>query len=110
MRNKEIIVNINVNTKKEGWEKDIIQDTLETQRIYAEDLDAMFVVKRINRDVNGNPRAEIKVYKNYYNGNNIYSSTEDFRGVVGRYYKKSDRIITQCFDTREIVTKLVKNF
>ena len=34
MKNKEIIVNINVNTKKEGWEKDIIQDTLETQRIY----------------------------------------------------------------------------
>ena len=110
MRNKEIIVNINVNTKKEGWAKDIIQDTLETQRIYAEDLDAMFVVKRINRDVNGNPRAEIKVYKNYYNGNSFYSSTEDFRGVVGRYYKNGDKIITQCFDAREIVTKLVENF
>ena len=110
MRNKEIIVNINVNTKKEGWEKDIIQDTLETQRIYAEDLDAMFVIKRINRDVNGNPRAEIKIYKDYYYGNSIYSSTEDFRGVVGRYYKKSDKIITQCFDAREIVTKLVENF
>ena len=31
MKNKEIIVNINVNTKKEGWAKDIIQDTLGTQ-------------------------------------------------------------------------------
>ena len=110
MKNKETIVNINVNTKEEGWTKNIIQDTLETQRIYAEDLDAMFVVKRINRDVNGNPRAEIKVYRDYYNDNSIYSSTEDFRGIVGRYYKKGDKIITQCFDTREIIARLVEKF
>ena len=84
MRNKEIIVNINVNTKKEGWAKDIIQDTLETQRIYAEDLDAMFVVKRINRDVNGNPRAEIKVYNDHDHGHSFYSSTGESREVVGR--------------------------
>ena len=33
MKNKEIIVNINVNTKKEGWEKDIIQEITLVTRI-----------------------------------------------------------------------------
>ena len=71
-----------------------------------EDLGITFEITRLNNDVNGNPRVRVIAYKNYQKMNKE-NVTKDFKGVVGRFYKKSEKIITQCFETKNLVRVLV---
>ena len=64
---------------------------------------------RINNDINGNPRVEIRVFKNYQSDEEE-NITKQFKGVTGRFYKKSQKIITQCFEAKILMKRLVDNY
>ena len=54
-----------VNSNNEGWEELVNSTTYDYQTIMFEDLGITFDLIRINNDTNGNPRVEIRVFKNY---------------------------------------------
>ena len=98
-----------VNSNNEGWEELVNSTTYDYQTIMFEDLGITFDLIRINNDINGNPRVEIRVFKNYQSDEEE-NITEQFKGVTGRFYKKSQKIITQCFETKILMKRLVDNY
>ena len=98
-----------VNSNNEGWEELVNSTTYDYQTIMFENLDVTFDLIRINNDINGNPRIEIKVFKNYQS-NEEENITEQFKGITGRFYKKSQKIITQCFEAKILMKRLVDNY
>ena len=50
-----------VNSNNEGWEELVNSTTYDYQTIMFENLDVTFDLIRINNDINGNPRVEIRV-------------------------------------------------
>ena len=98
-----------VNSNNEGWEELINSTTYNYQTIMFEDLDITFDLIKINNDVNGNPRVEIRVFKNYQSDEEE-NITEQFKGVTGRFYKKSQKIVTQCFETKTLIKGLVNSY
>ena len=100
---KNIIV---VNSKNNGWVNPIASTTYDTQIVKVENLGIVFEITRLNNDVYGNPRVNVVAYKNYQeiDEENV---TRDLRGSTGRFYKKNQKIITQCFETKKLVKTLV---
>ena len=98
-----------VNSNNEGWEELVNSTTYDYQTIMFEDLGITFNLIRINNDINGNPRVEIKVFKNYQSDEEE-NITEKLKGITGRLYKKSQKIITQCFETKILMKRLVDNY
>ena len=98
-----------VNSNNEGWEELVNSTTYDYQTIMFENLDITFDLIRINNDINGNPRIEIKVFKNYQS-NEEENITEQFKGITGRFYKKSQKIITQCFEAKILMKRLIDNY
>ena len=98
-----------VNSNNEGWEELVNSTTYNYQTIMFENLDITFDLIRINNDINGNPRVEIRVFKNYQNDEEE-NITEQFKGTTGRFYKKSQKIITQCFEAKVLMKRLVDNY
>ena len=98
-----------VNSNNEGWEELVNSTTYDYQTIMFEDLGITFDLIRINNDINGNPRVEIRVFKNYQSDEEE-NITEQFKGTTGRFYKKSQKIITQCFETKILMKRLVDNY
>ena len=98
-----------VNSNNEGWEELVNSTTYDYQTIMFENLDVTFDLIRINNDINGNPRVEIRVFKNYQSDEEK-NITEQFKGVTGRFYKKSHKIVTQCFETKTLIKRLVNNY
>ena len=98
-----------VNSNNEGWEELVNSTTYDYQTIMFENLDITFDLIRINNDINGNPRVEIKVFKNYQSDEEE-NITEQFKGTTGRFYKKSQKIITQCFEAKILMKRLVDNY
>ena len=100
---KNIIV---VNSQNNGWVKPINSITYDNQIVEVENLGIVFEITRLNNDMYGNPRVSIVAYKNYkeINEENV---TRDLRGSTGRFYKKNEKIITQCFETKKLVKALV---
>ena len=45
-----------------------------------------------------------------YQNNEEENITEQFKGITGRFYKKSQKIITQCFETKTLIKRLVNNY
>ena len=106
MENLEVKV---VNSNDGEWQKSVNSVTYDYQTIMFEDLNITFNLIRINNDINGNPRIEIKVFKNYQS-NEEENITEQFKGITGRFYKKSQKIITQCFEAKILMKRLVDNY
>ena len=100
---KNIIV---VNSENNGWVKPVNSTTYDIQIVEVEDLGITFEITRLNNDINGNPRVRVIAYKNYQKMNKE-NVTKDFKGAAGRFYKKSEKIITQCFETKNLVRILV---
>ena len=98
-----------VNSNNEGWEELVNSTTYDYQTIMFEDLGITFDLIRINNDTNGNPRVEIRVFKNYQSDEEE-NITEQFKGTTGRFYKKSHKIITQCFETKTLIRGLVNSY
>ena len=98
-----------VNSNNEGWEELVNSTTYDYQTIMFEDLGITFDLIRINNDINGNPRVEIRVFKNYQSDEEE-NITEQFKGTTGRFYKKSHKIITQCFEAKILMKRLVDNY
>ena len=98
-----------VNSNNAGWENSVNSTTYNYQTITFEDLKITFDLTRINNDINGNPRIEIRVFKNYQSDEEE-NITEQFKGVTGRFYKKSQKIITQCFETKTLIKRLVDGY
>ena len=98
-----------VNSNNEGWEELVNSTTYDCQTIMFENLDITFDLIRINNDINGNPRVEIRVFKNYQSDEEE-NITKQFKGVTGRFYKKSQKIITQCFEAKILMKRLVNNY
>ena len=98
-----------VNSNNEGWEELVNSTTYDCQTIMFEDLGITFNLIRINNDINGNPRVEIKVFKNYQSDEEE-NITEQLKGITGRFYKKSQKIITQCFEAKILMKRLVDNY
>ena len=98
-----------VNLNNEGWEELVNSTTYDYQTIMFENLDITFDLIRINNDINGNPRVEIRVFKNYQSDEEE-NITKQFKGVTGRFYKKSQKIITQCFEAKILMKRLVDNY
>ena len=98
-----------VNSNNEGWEELVNSTTYDYQTIMFEDLGITFNLIRINNDINGNPRVEIKVFKNYQSDEEE-NITEQLKGITGRFYKKSQKIITQCFEAKILMKRLVDNY
>ena len=98
-----------VNSNNEGWEELVNSTTYDYQTIMFENLDITFNLIRINNDINGNPRVEIRVFKNYQSDEEE-NITKQFKGVTGRFYKKSQKIITQCFEAKILMKRLVDNY
>ena len=98
-----------VNSNNEGWEELVNSTTYDYQTIMFEDLGITFDLIRINNDINGNPRVEIRVFKNYQSDEEE-NITKQFKGVTGRFYKKSQKIITQCFEAKILMKRLVDNY
>ena len=98
-----------VNSNNEGWEELVNSTTYDYQTIMFENLDITFNLIRINNDINGNPRVEIRVFKNYQSDEEE-NITKQFKGVTGIFYKKSQKIITQCFETKILMKRLVDNY
>ena len=98
-----------VNSNNEGWEELVNSTTYDYQTIMFEDLGITFDLIRINNDINGNPRVEIRVFKNYQSDEEE-NITEQFKGITGRFYKKSQKIITQCFEAKILMKRLVDNY
>ena len=106
MENLEVKV---VNSNNGEWQKSINSVTYDYQTIMFEDLGITFDLIRINNDINGNPRVEIKVFKNYQSDEEE-NITEQLKGITGRFYKKSQKIITQCFEAKILMKRLVDNY
>ena len=106
MENLEVKV---VNSNNGEWQKSINSVTYDYQTIMFEDLGITFNLIRINNDINGNPRVEIKVFKNYQSDEEE-NITEQLKGITGRFYKKSQKIITQCFEAKILMKRLVDNY
>ena len=106
MENLEVKV---VNSNNGEWQKSVNSVTYDYQTIIFEDLNITFNLIRINNDINGNPRVEIRVFKNYQS-NEEENITEQFKGITGRFYKKSQKIITQCFEAKILMKRLVDNY
>ena len=106
MENLEVKV---VNSNNGEWQKSVNSVTYDYQTIMFEDLGITFNLIRINNDINGNPRVEIKVFKNYQS-NEEENITEQLKGITGRFYKKSQKIITQCFEAKILMKRLVDNY
>ena len=100
---KNVIV---VNSKNNGWVEPINSSTYDTQIVEVENLGITFEIKRLNNDVYGNPRVSVVAYKDYQ-GMNKENVTIDFKGSTGKFYKNSEKIITQCFETKNLVKGLV---
>ena len=98
-----------VNSNNEGWQKSVDSVTHLYQVITFEDLGITFDLTKIKNDVNGNPRVEIRVFKNYQSDEEE-NITEQFKGTTGRFYKKSQKIVTQCFETKILIRELVNNY
>ena len=98
-----------VNSNNEGWEELVNSTTYDYQTIMFEDLGITFDLIRINNDTNGNPRVEIRVFENYQSDEEE-NITEQFKGTTGRFYKKSHKIVTQCFETKTLIRGLVNNY
>ena len=98
-----------VNSNNGEWQKSVDSVTYLCQTITFEDLGITFDLTKINNDVNGNPRVEIKVFKNYQSDEEE-NITEQLKGITGRFYKKSQKIITQCFETKTLMKRLVDNY
>ena len=98
-----------VNSNNEGWEELVNSTTYDYQTIMFEDLGITFDLIRINNDINGNPRVEIRVFKNYQSDEEE-NITEQFKGTTGRFYKKSHKIVTQCFETKTLIRGLVNSY
>ena len=98
-----------VNSNDEGWKELINSTTYNYQTIMFEDLGITFNLIKINNDVNGNPRVEIRVFKNYQSDEEE-NITEQFKGTTGRFYKKSQKIVTQCFETKTLIRGLVNSY
>ena len=98
-----------VNSNNEGWEELVNSTTYDYQTIMFEDLGITFDLIRINNDTNGNPRVEIRVFKNYQSDEEE-NITEQFKGTTGRFYKKSHKIVTQCFETKTLIRGLVNSY
>ena len=106
MENLEVKV---VNSNNGEWQKSVNSVTYDYQTIMFEDLGITFNLIRINNDINGNPRVEIRVFKNYQSDEEE-NITEQFKGITGRFYKKSQKIITQCFEAKILMKRLVDNY
>ena len=106
MENLEVKV---VNSNNGEWQKSVNSVTYDYQTIMFEDLNITFNLIRINNDINGNPRVEIKVFKNYQSDEEE-NITEQLKGITGRFYKKSQKIITQCFEAKILMKRLVDNY
>ena len=106
MENLEVKV---VNSNNGEWQKSVDSVTYLCQTITFKDLGITFDLTKINNDVNGNPRIEIKVFKNYQSDEEE-NITEQFKGTTGRFYKKSQKIITQCFEAKILMKRLVDNY
>ena len=106
MENLEVKV---VNSNNGEWQKSVNSVTYDYQTIMFEDLGITFDLIRINNDINGNPRVEIKVFKNYQSDEEE-NITEQLKGITGRFYKKSQKIITQCFEAKILMKRLVDNY
>ena len=106
MENLEVKV---VNSNNGEWQKSVNSVTYDYQTIMFEDLNITFNLIRINNDINGNPRVEIRVFKNYQSDEEE-NITEQFKGTTGRFYKKSQKIITQCFEAKILMKRLVDNY
>ena len=102
MENNVIVVN----SKNDGWVNPINSTTYDNQIVNVENLGITFEIIRLNNDIYGNPRVSVVAYKNYQeiDEENV---TRDFRGSTGRFYKKNEKIITQCFETKKLVKVLV---
>ena len=98
-----------VNSNNEGWEELVNSTTYDYQTIMFENLDITFDLIRINNDINGNPRVEIRVFENYQSDEEE-NITKQFKGIIGRFYKKSQKIITQCFEAKILMKRLVDNY
>ena len=98
-----------VNSNNEGWEELVNSTTYNYQTIMFEDLGITFDLIRINNDINGNPRVEIRVFKNYQSDEEE-NITEQFKGTTGRFYKKSQKIVTQCVATKTLIRGLVNSY
>ena len=98
-----------VNSNNEGWEELVNSTTYDYQTIMFENLDVTFDLIRINNDINGNPRVEIRVFKNYQSDEEE-NITEQLKGITGRFYKKSQKIITQCFEAKILMKRLIDNY
>ena len=95
-----------VNSQNNGWVNPINSTTYDAQIVNVENLGITFEITRLNNDIYGNPRVSVVAYKNYQeiDEENV---TRDFRGSTGRFYKKNEKIITQCFETKKLVKVLV---
>ena len=100
---KNVIV---VNSQNNGWVNPINSTTYDVQIVNVENLGITFEITRLNNDVYGNPRVSVVAYKNYQeiDKENV---TSEFRGSTGRFYKKNEKIITQCFETKKLVKAMV---
>ena len=95
-----------VNSQNNGWVNPINSTTYDAQIVNVENLGITFEITRLNNDIYGNPRVSVVAYKNYQeiDEENV---TRDLRGSTGRFYKKNEKIITQCFETKKLVKVLV---
>ena len=95
-----------VNSKNDGWVNSINSTTYDNQIVNVENLGITFEIIRLNNDMYGNPKVSVVAYKNYreIDEENV---TSEFRGSTGRFYKKNEKIITQCFETKKLVKALV---
>ena len=98
-----------VNSNNDGWEELVNSTTYDYQTIMFADLGITFDLIRINNDINGNPRVEIRVFKNYQSDEEE-NITEQFKGTTGRFYKKSHKTVTQCFETKTLIRGLVNSY
>ena len=102
MENNVIVVN----SKNDRWVNPINSTTYDNQIVNVENLGITFEIIRLNNDIYGNPRVSVVAYKNYQDIDEE-NVTSEFRGSVGKFYKKNEKIITQCFETKKLVKILV---
>ena len=95
-----------VNSQNNGWINLIASTTYDNQMVKVENLGIVFEITRLNNDMYGNPRVSVVAYKNYQEVDEE-NVTSEFRGSIGRFYKKNEKIITQCFETKKLVKTMV---
>ena len=102
MENNVIVVN----SQNNGWVNPIASTTYDNQIVKVENLGIVFEITRLNNDMYGNPRVSVVAYKNYQDIDEE-NVTSEFRGSTGRFYKKNEKIITQCFETKKLIKTMV---